>query len=314
MDVRGRPLHIGVQLQAQRTSWSEYADAVAAVEALGFDSVWTFDHLLPFAGPDDEPAFETLTTQAALALLTHRARIGVLVAGVLYRDPATLAKAAAQVDHISGGRLEFTLGAAWAEREFRAYGLPFPALAERYERTDEALQVVKALWTQPRTTFEGRHYRLQDAPGSPKPVQSPHPPITIGGGGMGSLRLAARHAQRWNAQGSPEKCAERAERLARCCEEVGRDPGEVELSLHPSLALAATHEDAEDQAVRATALLGQDLAEQRDRWLLGTPAEVTEQLRRYLDHGFSHYVIGIGHPFDLTALRALREEVLPALG
>jgi F420-dependent oxidoreductase-like protein len=303
-----------VQLQAQRTSWAEYADAVAAVEELGFDSVWTFDHLLPFAGPDDQPAFETLTTQAALALLNRRARFGVLIAGVLYRDPATLAKSAAQVDQMSGGRLEFTLGAAWAEREFRAYGLPFPSLAERYERTDEALQVVKALWTQPRTTFEGRHYRLEDAPGEPKPVQSPHPPITVGGNGLATLRLAARHAQRWNAQGSPEKVAERAERLARCCEEVGRDPGEVELSLHPSLALAATHEQAEAQAERATALLGQDLAQQRDRWLIGTPREVAAQLRRYLDLGFSHHVIGVGHPFDLTALRLLREEVLPALG
>lgn len=313
MDVRGRPLHVGVQLQAQRSSWADYARAVAVVEDLGFDSVWTLDHLLPFAGADDQPSFETLTTQAALALLTTRARIGVLVAGVLYRDPATLAKSAAQVDQMSGGRLEFSLVAAWAEREFTAYGLPFPPLAERYERTDEALTIVKALWTQPRTTVEGRHYRVVDAPCEPKPVQSPHPPITIGGNGLGSLRLTARHADRWNAQGSVEKCVERTERLRQCCEEVARDLADIELSLHPSVAVAATHEEAEAEAARVVAGFGGRLDDVRDRWLIGTPDEVAEQLCRYLDVGFSHVVIGYGHPFDPAPLRLLREEVLPAL-
>ena len=125
----GAHVHFGVQLQAQATSWAEYAAAVKVVEEIGFGSVWTFDHLLPFNGADDRPAFETLTTIGAMALLTSRARIGVLVNGVLYRDPAVLAKASAQVDEMTMGRLEFTLGAAWAEREFRAYGIPFPALS-----------------------------------------------------------------------------------------------------------------------------------------------------------------------------------------
>ena len=146
MEVRGRPLHFGVQLQAQRTSWQDYAAALRSVEELGFDSAWTSDHLLPFSGPDDGACFDALTTLAAMATLTSRVRIGVLVNGVLYRDPATLAKSAALVDHISGGRLEFSLGAAWAEREFRTYGLPFPPLAQRYERLDEALQIVRSLW------------------------------------------------------------------------------------------------------------------------------------------------------------------------
>jgi F420-dependent oxidoreductase-like protein len=313
MDVRGRPLHVGIQLQAQRTSWDDYAGALRAVEDLGFDSAWTYDHLLPFAGPDDDPSFETLTTLGAMAVLTRRVRIGVLVAGVLYRDPATLAKSAAQVDQMSGGRLEFSLGAAWAEREFRAYGLPFPPMAERYERLDEALQIVKLLWTQDRTTFEGRHYRLEDAPCAPGPLQAPYPPITIGGSGLGSLRMAARHATRWNFVGSAEKLAERADRLQRCCEEIGRDVAEIELSVHPNLALARTHEEAEAVAAAVVAGHGQDLEEQRGKWLLGTSQEVTTQLRRYLDAGVSHVVIGVGHPFDLAPLRRLREEVLPAL-
>ena len=314
MEVRGRPLHIGVQLQSQRTSWKEYAVAIQSVEELGFDSVWTCDHLLPFSGADDGPCFDALTTLAAMATLTTRVRIGVLVNGVLYRDPATLAKSAALVDHISGGRLEFSLGAAWAEREFRAYGLPFPSLAERYGRLDEALQIVASLWREHRTTFAGNYYKVENAPCEPKPLQKPHPPITIGGSGLGTLRLAARYATIWNMQGSPAKCAERAEVLERCCEEVGRDFGEIELSVHPLIALARTHEEAEELALRTAAGHDQDLEGQRGHWLLGTPPEVTDQLRCYADVGISHCVIGFSPPFDTTQLRLLREEVLPALG
>ncbi|MGA3351673.1 MAG: TIGR03560 family F420-dependent LLM class oxidoreductase [Acidimicrobiales bacterium] len=314
MEVRGRPLHFGVQLQAQRTSWPEYAAAMGSVEELGFDSAWTFDHLLPFSGSDDGACFETLTTLAAMATLTTRVRIGVLVSGVLYRDPATLAKGAALVDHISGGRLEFSLGAAWAEREFRAYGLPFPPLAERYERLDEALQIVRSLWSEARTTFAGRYYSVEDAPCEPKPLQRPHPPITIGGSGLGSLRLAAKHATTWNMQGSPSKCAERSALLRRCCEEVGRDFGEIQLSVHPLLAVARTHQEAEALASQTAASHGEDLEGQRGEWLLGTPTEVVDQLHRYIEVGISHWVIAVGHPFDMAQLRMLREEVLPALG
>jgi F420-dependent oxidoreductase-like protein len=309
-----RPLRFGVQLQAQRATWAELAAAIGAVEELGFDSLWTFDHLLPFAGPDDGPAFETLTTMGAMAVLTSRVRIGVLVNGVLYRDPATLAKSAALVDQISGGRLEFSLGAAWAEREFRAYGLPFPPLAERYERLDEALHIVTSLWSQDRTTFEGRYYRTDDAPCEPKPLQTPHPPIMIGGSGTGSLRIAAKYATSWNGMGSPAKCAERAGVLRGFCDETGRDFGEIELSMHCSVAVAGTREEAREAASRSAAKLGQELESQIDNWLIGTPTEVVEQFRRYLDIGFTHCVIGIGHPFDIAHLRLLRDEVLPALG
>ena len=313
MEVRSRPLRFGVQLQAQRTSWQEYVAALRSVEELGFDSAWTCDHLLPFSGPDDGPCFDALTTLAAMATLTSRVRIGVLVNGVLYRDPATLAKSAALVDHISGGRLEFSLGAAWAEREFRAYGLPFPSLKERYERLDEALQIVTSLWREHRTTFVGHHYRLENAPCEPKPLQQPFPPITIGGSGLGTLRLAAKYATTWNMQGPPDKFAERAALLRRCCEEVGRDFDEIELSLHPLIALARTREEAEVLASRTAASNGQDLEGQRGNWLLGSPAEVTDQLRCYAEVGVSSWVIGVGHPFDMAQLQLLLEDVVPAL-
>jgi alkanesulfonate monooxygenase SsuD/methylene tetrahydromethanopterin reductase-like flavin-dependent oxidoreductase (luciferase family) len=287
---------------------------VRAVEDLGFGSVWTFDHLLPFSGADDGPCFETLTTLAAMAVLTSRARIGVLVNGALYREPAVLAKAAAQVDEMSGGRLDFSLGAAWAEGEFRAYGMPFPSLEERYERLDEALQLVKLLWTQQRTTFNGRYYHVDDAPCEPKPVQSPHPPITIGGAGLGSLRIAARHADRLNLVGSPEKCAERAGKLEQVCADAGRNFRDIELSAHPNLALAGTHDEAEALAQRLATGHAVDLEAIRGSWVIGDPAEVTDRLRQYLDVGVSHFVFGIGHPFDLKPLRLLQDQVIPALG
>jgi F420-dependent oxidoreductase-like protein len=314
MEVRGRPLRFGVQLQAQRTTWEDWASALHAAEELGLDSAWTFDHLLPFSGPDDGPAFETLATLGAMAALTSRIRFGALVNGVLYRDPATLAKSSALVDQISGGRLEFSLGAAWAEREFRAYGLPFPPVAERYRRLDEALQIVKALWTEPRTTFEGRYYQVHDAPCEPKPVQRPYPPITVGGSGPGSLRLAAKHASAWNGQGTAEAIATRAATLRGFCDEIGRDFSEIEVSHHPQLALAATHEDAEELARRSILSHGGDPNGSRDGWVLGTPDEAVEQLRRYMKAGVSHWIFALGHPFDLTSLRLLREKVIPALG
>ena len=306
------PVRFGLQLQGQRTTWSDYLAAAHQVEALGFDSLWTFDHLLPFSGPDDGPAFETLTTLGALALATTRVRLGTLVNGVLYRDPVTLAKASALVDVISGGRLEFTLGAAWAEREFRAYGRPFPPLHERLERLDEALTLITALWTQPRTTYEGRYYRVHDAPCAPKPVQRPHPPIMLGGNGRGTLRLTAKHADAWNGQGSVETCAARIAVLHEECRAVGRDPAEIALTVHPSLAIAPTHAAAEAQGQAIARSHGQRFDEVRERYLLGTPEEVRAQVQRYVNLGMRHVIIGVAVPLDQASLRLFAEEVLPA--
>lgn len=311
MEVRGRPLHFGVQLQAQGTTWAEYARGLQTVEQLGYGSVWTYDHLLPFSGADDRPSFETLTTLGAMAVATSSVRIGVLVNGVAYRHPAVLAKAAAQVDQMSGGRLDFSLGAAWAEREFTAYGLGFPSLAERYGRLDEALRMTKLLWSEHRATFQGRYYQLEGAPCEPKPLQRPHPPITVGGSGLGSLKAAARHADRLNLIGSPEHCAERASRLKELCAEMGRDFDEIELSVHPTLALAKDRSRAEALAARIADSLG--TAPQPGRWIIGTPAQVAGNLRRYLEIGVSHFVFGVSPPFEPEPLQLFHDEVVPLL-
>ncbi|HTW10552.1 MAG TPA: LLM class flavin-dependent oxidoreductase [Acidimicrobiales bacterium] len=313
MEVRGRQLHFGVHMQGQRTNWADYLSAVRAVEALGYGSVWTFDHLLPFSGDVEGPCFETLTTLGALAATTSRVRIGALVNGVVYRHPAVLAKAAAQVDQMSQGRLEFSLGAGWSAKEFGAYGLEFPSLAERYERLEEAMLIVKLLWSQDRSSFHGRYYRLDNAPCEPKPVQWPRPPITVGGTGLGALRAAAKHADRLNVIASPEKCADLVSALEGMRQQAGLDCDDIEFSVHTTLALTARSEDAEGYANRVAASHGVELAELRDTWLIGGPAAVTAQLRRYLAVGISHFIFAVGYPFDLAPLRLFQEEVLPSL-
>jgi F420-dependent oxidoreductase-like protein len=304
-------VRFGIQLQAQRTTWRDYRAALGTVEELGFDTVFTFDHLLPVDGPADGPCFETWTTLAAMASLTDRIRVGTLCAGVLYRDPATLAKAAAMVDQISGGRLEFTLGPAWAEREFRTYGLDFPAPGERLRRLDEALTIVKSLWTEPETTFDGRYYSVVNAPCEPKPIQSPHPPITIGGRRDGTARLAAKHADAWNGIASAAFCAERITAIEGFCRELGRDPDEIEFSAHPELAVAPTHAEAEEVAAKVSAGHGRRLENERDLWVLGTPDEVRDQITAYVEVGVTHLIFAVPHPFERAGLELFATEVAP---
>jgi len=313
MEVRGRQLHFGVHMQGQRTDWPHYLSAVRAVEALGYGSIWTFDHLLPFSGDVGGPCFETLTTLGALAVATSRVRLGALVNGVVYRHPAILAKASAQLDRMCEGRFEFSLGAGWAAKEFRTYGVEFPSLTERYARLEEAIQLVKLLWREPRSTFHGHYYHVDDAPCEPKPVQWPHPPITVGGTGRGALRVAARHADRLNVIASPEKCAELIRVLESMRREIALTCDDIEFSLHTTLALATTREAADSCASRIAASHGVELATLRDTWLIGDPAAVMARLRQYMDVGVSHFIFAVGHPFDLTPLRLFQEKVLPTL-
>src|SRR6202022_1152361 len=168
----------------------------------GFDHVWDFDHLASIGpGGVARTVYEGWTLLAAIAASTRRVRIGCMVTGNIYRHPALLAKMAVTVDHLSGGRLEFGIGAGWAEAEAKMFGLEGPD--HRVGRLSESLRIIKSLWTQERTSFEGRYYRLEDAIANPKPVQSPHPPIWIGAGGDQTLRLGARPAHAWNAPGAP---------------------------------------------------------------------------------------------------------------
>src|SRR5690606_11780837 len=212
--------------------WGDVAEAVAHAEATGWDGVYVADHFMGDRGgpyPEEVPTFEATAAIAALAGSTQRLRLGTLVLGITYRHPAVLAKWAATVDHVSGGRLLLGVGAGWQENEHEQYGIPLGSPAERVARFDEALQALRGLLTQPRTRVHGDLYRVTDAPAEPKPVQE-RLPILVGAKGPRMLRVAARHADEWNMWSSPEVMAERSAMLDRACEAIGRDPSAIKRS------------------------------------------------------------------------------------
>ena len=226
-------LRLGLKLSGQGTTPEELRAVWQIADAGGFDHCWNFDHFAALGGDPELAVFEAWTVLAAMAEATARVRIGCMVTGNTYRHPAVLAKMAVTVDHLSGGRLEFGLGAAWAEREHEMLGLEFGTVGQRIARLDEACRIVKLLWTQERSDFDGRYYRLEDAIANPKPVQKPQPPIWIGGSGeRKTLRVVAEHADVWNAPGGDVAEVTRLSGvLDRHCENVGRDPAAIRRSV-----------------------------------------------------------------------------------
>src|SRR5438270_5973560 len=224
-------MRVGIKLAPQHVGIEDLRYVWRVGDEAGFDHLWNFDHFNPITGDIEGRIFEGWTLLGAMAEATKRVRIGCMVTGNTYRHPAVLAKVAVTVDHLSDGRLEFGIGAAWAEIEHRMFGLE--GLDHRVGRLSESLRVIRSLWTEERTTFEGRYYRLQDAIANPKPVQAPHPPIWIGAGGEQTLRLVARHADVWNASGAGrrEGLPAVSARLDEACVAAGRSPSDVRRSL-----------------------------------------------------------------------------------
>ncbi|MET9022218.1 LLM class F420-dependent oxidoreductase [Actinopolymorpha sp. NPDC004070] len=222
-------LRVGLKLAPQNTTVDHLRSVWKLADQAGFDSVWNFDHFAAIHGDPEGDVLEGWTLLAAMAESTQRVRIGCMVTGVTYRHPAVLAKMAVTVDHLSGGRLEFGLGAAWAEIEHTMLGIDLGSVKGRLDRFEEACQVIRSLWTEPKTTFHGEHYHLTDALANPKPVQKPGPPLWIGGSGRRrTLKIVARYADAWNAAGgSVEEIAELSGVLDRHCQDVGRDPGQI---------------------------------------------------------------------------------------
>jgi F420-dependent oxidoreductase-like protein len=225
------PVRFGLKLSGQDTTIDDLRTVWRLADESGFDHVWDFDHLASIggAGPD-RPIYEGWALQAAMAEATKRVRIGCMVTGNTYRNPALLAKLAVTVDHLSGGRLEFGIGAAWATIEHSMYGIE--GLEHRVGRLSESLRIIKSLWTEERTNFDGRYYKMTDAIANPKPVQKPHPPIWIGASGETTIRLVARYADVWNTgAGEIDKGTEVITRLEDACGAVGRDPSEIRRSI-----------------------------------------------------------------------------------
>lgn len=311
-------------------SWEGLADAARRAESLGFDSVWISDHfflsLARYGGPD-EPfgAPEALTAVAGLAAVTERIRLGTLVLCAGFRHPAIVAKAAVAIDLVSRGRLDLGLGAGWYEDEHRAFGYPFGSVGERFEVLEETVEVLSLLFGEKEpVTWEGRHFRLQEAFCRPRPAQRPGPPLWVGGkGGPRMARLVARLADGWNTvwAWTPEDYGERVRVLEEACERQGRDPATVRRSVG---LYALVGEDDRDLAARWRALQrwtpGGVLdgitpeAWGRDK-LLGTPDRVAERLAGFEDLGVGELIVSVGSlpfaVFDDEAVEVFARAVIP---
>jgi F420-dependent oxidoreductase-like protein len=265
-----------------------------AAEAAGFGLVTVMDHFYQIRGigPEMDPMLEAYALLGGIAARTRTARLGTLVSGVTYRNPAILAKEVTTLDVISGGRAILGIGAAWNEDEHIGYGVDFPPIGERMDRLDEALTIARAMFTQDRPSFTGRYYRIDRALNSPRPIQPGGPPILVGGGGeQRTLKIAARHADmtHWFPLGL-ETLRHKTEVLARHCEAIGRDPGTIQRTMATPVLLAAN--DREAQRVLATLP-----PERRAHVTPGTPEQAAESLRPYLEAGFT------GFTFNNTVLQ-----------
>jgi F420-dependent oxidoreductase-like protein len=230
-------VRIDVETSQHQLSWDELLRRVRWAEDAGFTAAWVFDHFKPLYGSPGGPCFEAWTVLAALAAATSRIRLGPLVTGITYRHPSVLAAEVVTVDHVSGGRVELGLGAAWFGREHAELGIDFPPPAERIDRLEEAVQVITALMGHDRATFEGRHYRLRDATYRPLPVQRPHPPIWIGGGRERKmLPVIARRADVWHGFGSVSELTRKSRLLDRMAQRAGRNPARIGRSTNLSLS------------------------------------------------------------------------------
>jgi F420-dependent oxidoreductase-like protein len=262
------------------------AEQARTAEAAGFSLVTVMDHLyqIPGVGPVTDPMLEGWSVLAALARETATVRLGTLVTGVTYRNPAMLAKLATTLDVISGGRAILGLGAAWNEEEHIGMGFDFPPIGERMDRLDEALTIVKAMFREERPTFAGRHYRVERVLNMPRPVQPGGPRILVGGGGeQRTLRIAARHADltHWFPLGL-DVLRHKNELLEGCCEEIGRDPASIERTMASPVVVAGSEADAQDFLDRLP-------PERRAHVKVGPPEQMAEEIQPYLEAGFSGF-------------------------
>jgi F420-dependent oxidoreductase-like protein len=275
---------LGIKLSPQNCTIAELRAVWRIADEAGFDHLWAFDHLSPIFADVTADVFEGMTLLAAMAETTSRVRIGLMVTGNTYRHPGLLAKMATTIDHLSGGRLEFGIGASGAETEHTMLGIAFYTPGERIRRLAEALTVCRKLWTEDRSSYDGRYYTLKDAVANPKPLQRPHPPIWIGGAGEKlTLRVVAEHADVWNVIGSVDDVVRKAAILDQHCADIGRDPATIKRSVQPRF-------DAAD------------------------PAAMVDLLHAYIEAGFTENIVYVPPGDDpVRAAEIVAERVLPEI-
>jgi F420-dependent oxidoreductase-like protein len=296
----------------QGASYDQQVRMAQHVEALGFDALFRSDHFLTMGGDGLPGPTDAWVTLGGLARETERIRLGTLVTSATFRLPGLLAVQVAQVDAMSGGRVELGLGAGWYDGEHTAYGVPFPPLGERFERLEEQFAILSGMWTTPMGQtfdFHGRHYTIKDSPALPKPVQRPHPPLIVGGGGpTRTPRLAATYADEFNLPFSSVADTEaQYARVRAACEQQGRDPRTLRLSAAQVVCCGADEAEFERRAAR----IGRKPGELRANGAAGTPDEVVARLELYAGIGAETLYLQVLDLDDLDHVELLAQAVLP---
>jgi F420-dependent oxidoreductase-like protein len=307
-----RPATFSLFLPQAGFSWPLLRQRAQQLEKYGFDGLWLVDHFWANGMPDAD-FLEGWTTLAALAEATTKLRLGLLVTCNSYRNPAMLAKTAASVDQVSRGRIELGIGAGWMDSEYKAYGYDFASIGVRLAQLEEGLEIITRMLREPRTTFTGNHYRVEDAPNNPKPAQKVLP-LTIGGAGEKKLlKLVARYAQRWNC---PMNSAHEMERLqavlAAQWAAIGRDPSEIVVSEQMICVIGADEAAFEAKLSVAKSMLG-GFADIDRVGVLGTPDRVIAQLRGKMARGVTDFAVMFGDLGLEETLELFAREVMPAL-
>jgi alkanesulfonate monooxygenase len=296
----------------QGATYAQQVRVAQTAEALGFDALFRSDHFLTMGGDGLPGPTDAWVTLGGLARETERIRLGTLVTSATFRLPGLLAVEVAEVDAMSGGRVELGLGAGWFEAEHLAYGVPFPPLGERFERLEEQFAILTGLWTTPigkKFAFKGRHYTIEDSPGLPKPVQQPHPPLIVGGhGATRTPRLAATYAAEFNlAFSSLADTEAQYGRVRAACEQSGREP----TSLRFSVAQVVCCGTDEAEFERRAANIGRKPAELRANGAAGTPDEVVARLKAFGDIGAEVVYLQVLDLDDLEHVELIARDVLP---
>ena len=283
---------------------------VVEAEELGYESVWVSDHLMT----GNKPVYECFSTLSALASATRKIRLGSLVACNSYRNPSMLAKIAATVDVISGGRLEFGIGAGWDKEEYDAYGVPFPRPGIRVAQLREGLEIMRRMWAEDVASYSGRYYSIREARCEPKPLQRPHPLITVGGGGeKQTLRVVAEYADRWNWSASTTEYARRLDALKGHCADTGRRYDDIEKSIYGRIKIASNKQElrnfvekqysAGSLYFREPTSLEQWLETLQTKNIVGTPEECVDRIREYVDPGVTYFILCF---LDLPSMNDMR--------
>lgn len=304
--------------------WSTISDLASRADAGPWESVWVYDHMHTAPLTETEATHEAWSLMAALGATTSRVRLGQMCTCIAYRNPAMLAKTAATVDMISGGRVEMGIGAGWYQHEWEAYGFGFPSAGTRLGMLDEGVQIMRRAWSEGVVSFEGEHYEVDGAIVQPRPLQEGGIPVWIAGGGeRKTLRIAARHADYTNFDGTPEGFAHKSEVLHGHCADIGRDPAEITRTANYNVAIAETERDVSDRLAflrdRMARYAG---AEAADRELgayeglpaVGTPEQIVEKLTELKNLGMEYGIFYFPEiATDTSGLELFEREVIPAL-